>query len=165
MLLLLTTLGLSGQTQLKKIVFGSGGKTTNQVQITNVTIGQPAVRILQNETNKAFVGFWYNTPMIPLKPLPNIPKPVRQILSLKVFPNPASDYANIEYKKSNSPSTLIPALITVYDVHGRLMKEIDITNDSDSQRLILNTSGFSKGMYTINMKIGKNTISQKLIVL
>ena len=72
---------------------------------------------------------------------------------LEIYPNPASDYININTEKIKS--------INIYDLQGKLMKSIDCKDDITN----VNISDFAKGVYfieTFDNKYNKN--KTKLVV-
>ena len=73
--------------------------------------------------------------------------------NLEIYPNPASDYININTEKIKS--------INIYDLQGKLMKSIDCKDDMTN----VNISDFAKGVYfieTFDNKYNKN--KTKLVV-
>ncbi len=73
--------------------------------------------------------------------------------NLEIYPNPASDYININTEKIKS--------INIYDLQGKLMKSIDCKDDITN----VNISDFAKGVYfieTFDNKYNKN--KTKLVV-
>jgi PKD repeat protein len=71
-----------------------------------------------------------------------------EILSIDLFPNPASDNIIINYGKTLKNSTL-----EIYDVTGQLIKKENIDQASTQS---INISEFPKGLYILKISDGKN---------
>jgi peroxidase len=78
--------------------------------------------------------------------------------SLKIYPNPVSDVMNINLGTTGQSGT-----IRVFTAQGILMKTI-ITG-ANEKNIRINTSGFSKGIYIINVITGKQKQSFKFVKL
>lgn len=77
----------------------------------------------------------------------------------KVYPNPASQYAYIDYQVNESSR----AKITVRNLLGRVVGEYDLSKQ-DSQ-IKINTSEFESGVYFYTLSVdGKSVKAKKLIV-
>lgn len=74
---------------------------------------------------------------------------------LKVFPNPATNYLNIEVPNGLMHS----ASLFIYDVRGQLVKSI---NDYDFS--LIDVSDFSVGMYFIEIHTGDTIYNGKVII-
>lgn len=79
-------------------------------------------------------------------------------ISLKVFPNPASNNVNIAYNLNN------PGRVTanIYAMNGRILQTIDNGYcDTGVQKINYNCSALEKGMYLVELKVkrGNSTIS------
>ena len=81
-----------------------------------------------------------------------------QEISLKVFPNPATDIVNITYSNQQAYQEL-----RVQDINGKtiLAKKIDY-NDGTEQTL--NVSSWPKGNYIVSLQGTQGTVSKKLLV-
>jgi hypothetical protein len=73
---------------------------------------------------------------------------------LEIYPNPANDYANIHSQRYPIRE------VNVYDVTGKLIKNIPLTVDQNTVRL--NTADLSKGVYFISVKTTTAVYRQKL---
>ncbi len=78
-----------------------------------------------------------------------------EVETLKVYPNPANDFATIELASTAA------ATIHVFDVNGRLVNSV-FSNASDFVNL--NTSNLSNGIYYVQAKQDGKLFVQKLIV-
>lgn len=79
--------------------------------------------------------------------------------SLEVFPNPSLGIFNLIV---SNPLTGI-ADIVVYDLQGRRMMEKQFSASIASNKFSLDLSGFSIGMYLLNVSINGSNFSKKLI--
>lgn len=83
------------------------------------------------------------------------------INSVQLFPNPATDFANLTFNLMESATVQI----NVVDMIGKTVQLLSNgTLASGSQRFEINTSDLSKGIYLINIVIDGQTITHKLIV-
>ena len=76
---------------------------------------------------------------------------------LKIYPNPANDFINIQIDNINLSE---PLTLEVYDVTG---KKVFISSLTQMQNK-LNISDWAKGMYMIEISQNKNSIHKKIIV-
>ena len=86
---------------------------------------------------------------------------IKQLINLKLYPNPAKDYVFVNYTLvSNGNVTL-----KIYSMNGILMKSIKRGNQQagvyDFQ---LRTSDFPSGMYNCVIRQNRKKISEKLII-
>lgn len=80
---------------------------------------------------------------------------------LNIYPNPFNDKLNITFsnnEKSNS-------IIEIYNQTGALVKTLSIEKKSGNQEIEINTEDLSNGIYFVNLKIGENKISRKIVLL
>lgn len=76
---------------------------------------------------------------------------------IKVYPNPANDVLNIDL--SNLPKSEITT--EIHNTIGQLVYETKTFNHN----LVINTSSFAGGVYTVNIKQGGKTIAVKKVVI
>lgn len=81
-------------------------------------------------------------------------------LKLKVYPNPATQNVSIEVNGNSNTN----ALITVYDLNGRLMFSENKMVLQGLNTLKINVSSLTKGIYLIKTRIEGKLYSNKLIV-
>ncbi len=78
-------------------------------------------------------------------------------VTVKVYPNPANDIMNIDINEIDHTQ---PLQLTIYDVLGKT-----VYSSSLSQMLnTVNTSHWSKGVYTISLSQNQNSIYKKIII-
>jgi hypothetical protein len=79
--------------------------------------------------------------------------------SFNVYPNPASDLLNVQFEaKFNSIAT-----IKVYDVTGRIVFEQKQVALNGINKHLINTSGFMKGMYMLEVETGESNLKTRFI--
>lgn len=81
--------------------------------------------------------------------------------SVNVYPNPAADYANVDLTIVNAGN----AVVKIYDVNGKMVhtEKLGYLGEGNHQ-YSLNCSKFNHGMYLVNIIIGKEAATTKLIV-
>jgi len=77
--------------------------------------------------------------------------------TISIFPNPATGEFFIRKDVSINVENA-----SIYDVSGRLMLNIDITNTNEI--ITVNVSGWSKGIYFVNINYENTAISKKIIL-
>jgi len=78
---------------------------------------------------------------------------------LSVFPNPANEWARVEFELG-SPKT---ALIEVYSAYGQLLNRVASTRSSMHQ-LDIDTSNFPNGIYFVRISVDDSALSKRLLV-
>jgi len=95
-----------------------------------------------------------NTPM-------GVTADIKGDISLNVFPNPATDNAQVNYSLSNETNVTI----SIYDVAGKLVASQDKGSQSAGRHFSsINTSDMANGFYTVTVKTNNGTTTTKLIV-
>lgn len=80
---------------------------------------------------------------------------------LNIFPNPATDYIDIQFNNIESNKT---AEIVIIDAQGKLVQQTTSDTFGEVSKRI-NVSNLSKGMYFVKIKIRHQVISGEFIVL
>lgn len=80
--------------------------------------------------------------------------------ALKLYPNPASDYANIEYKLKKSTQVTVQ----VIDLSGRNVLELNLGTRSGQLKERINLDNLSAGTYILRMQAGNQVTTNKLII-
>ena len=78
-------------------------------------------------------------------------------VTIKVYPVPAKDFVNIAISDMNDTQ---PLHVNVYDVLGKIMYSSSLSQNDNK----LNTSNWSKGLYTIEIVQNQKSIHQKIII-
>ncbi len=81
--------------------------------------------------------------------------------SIKIFPNPASNFLNIEYDFGKNEITKCE----IFDVLGNIiLSQILVENTINPRQLQLDISSFSSGFYWIRLESGFQFYTQKIII-
>ncbi|OQX77860.1 MAG: hypothetical protein B6D61_06540 [Bacteroidetes bacterium 4484_249] len=73
---------------------------------------------------------------------------------IKLFPNPANDYVNIElFSKANI------SFIEIINLQGRIVKSQRVANNQNT----VDVRDLSKGVYLIRMQTGEGVVMKKFI--
>jgi YD repeat-containing protein len=75
--------------------------------------------------------------------------------SLKIYPNPAANFVNIEL-----PASVFEADILVYDMQGKTVKEAKVTTENNK----LDLSGLTAGFYLLNIKTTDGEGTKTLVI-
>jgi blue copper oxidase len=76
---------------------------------------------------------------------------------IKVYPNPVSDMMNIDINEIDQTQ---PLQLAIYDVLGKIVYASSISQMQSA----INTSHWSKGIYTISLSQNQNSIHKKIII-
>lgn len=79
--------------------------------------------------------------------------------NLKIFPNPASDFINLEFSMKKALDTDI----FITDAVGRVIKQIDNMNNIFNYSKNIDISGFEQGIYFLNIKTKYGILSRKIL--
>ncbi|NMH27896.1 alkaline phosphatase [Flavobacterium silvaticum] len=79
--------------------------------------------------------------------------------SMQLFPNPASGYVTLALELNN-PSAIS---VGIYDMAGRRVNQFNRSEFAKSFNLDINTSGYTRGVYVINVQTEEGQFSKKLI--
>ncbi|MEP5338957.1 MAG: T9SS type A sorting domain-containing protein [Algibacter sp.] len=77
--------------------------------------------------------------------------------AISLFPNPTTGWFSIESESSVNIEKAI-----IYDISGRLISNIDLSNNSKTKTI--NLSGASKGLYFVNIHSNNGMITKKIIL-
>ncbi len=88
---------------------------------------------------------------------PEAVEPVMTSLAVRVYPNPVSDQAVIEFRNENQ----VPFTFEVYALDGRVVRRADNIRDS---RVIFQRGNLPAGIYAYRLSGNHSTASGKLIV-
>jgi TRAP-type uncharacterized transport system substrate-binding protein len=82
-------------------------------------------------------------------------------MGMHIFPNPAYDVINIQYELKTSSELHI----TLFDLSGkRVVTLFNGKQTQGNQELILNTSELNKGIYLLQMNVGNEILTRKVII-
>ncbi|HEY3874983.1 MAG TPA: T9SS type A sorting domain-containing protein [Candidatus Kapabacteria bacterium] len=112
----------SAQVMLRSAVVASSGSiVTNGTQAAAITVGQPVVGVASNGQMVGQFGFWTSPAVAPLQGVSAGPA---LGLSIKTWPNPASDAATVRVTLA-SATTLE---LSLYDITGKQVELISNAN-------------------------------------
>ncbi|MFA7081937.1 MAG: T9SS type A sorting domain-containing protein [Bacteroidales bacterium] len=77
--------------------------------------------------------------------------------TIKVYPNPARDYINVDIESTNFKQSHIE----LYDMQGKLVKKAKLKSKQENR---VDVSNLNAGAYTYNVSLNAKTISGKIIV-
>ena len=83
---------------------------------------------------------------------------INNVNSLFVYPNPATDFINIELKSSLTKSTL-----EIYSLYGRLILSEKLL--PNTKKIVLNTTSLYNGTYHIQLKTKSETLIEKFSII
>jgi hypothetical protein len=81
--------------------------------------------------------------------------------SVRVYPNPASDYARVNFSADRNGS----ALFTLYSITGRQVLEANKSFTKGINEMTISTSDFSEGLYIYKLKIDDKVSTGKLNIV
>lgn len=82
--------------------------------------------------------------------------------SLKIYPNPVKDNANISFNLNKKENVEI----NVFNLSGKLVKSINLQSlPAGNQKTVINCSSLDKGVYIVQLKAGNKTTSSKFIIM
>ncbi|MDO5978518.1 T9SS type A sorting domain-containing protein [Flavivirga spongiicola] len=79
--------------------------------------------------------------------------------AISLYPNPAK---SIFYIKNDSFINL--EKVNMYDISGRLISKVDISNNDSSKTKTINVTGLSKGIYFVNIHSDSAMITRKMVL-
>ncbi len=89
--------------------------------------------------------------------------PVEDITTLQLYPNPATQFTQIQYTLDNSENS--PYQLRVYDKLGRLVASEDFQANQYQGTYFLNTQTLSAGMYFIELSNAQAKQQAKLLIV
>lgn len=89
------------------------------------------------------------------------PTSVHNILKeteVNVFPNPSNDYLNVDFTLNETADINI----TLTDLAGKTLYQRALPNANGNQGLVINTSAFANGMYTLTLRTKDGIVTRKV---
>jgi hypothetical protein len=80
----------------------------------------------------------------------------------EAYPNPAAESFTIDYEL---PENSINAIVSLYDVSGKTIKQIELNGSTGRQQLNLSVGDLSSGMYFYSLEIDGHRQTTKRISL
>ncbi|MCD4772082.1 MAG: T9SS type A sorting domain-containing protein [Bacteroidales bacterium] len=81
-------------------------------------------------------------------------------ISMNIYPNPSSDFINIELKNTDSKQLSI----SISDMSGRIVFQENVKTISSNYSKKIDVSAFAKGNYLLNIKSGNKRNTEKFVV-
>lgn len=155
-----STLNLDADSTYLVVVgsFGDGGATDDLVVGTSG----------QSEAQTSFYfdmtdQTWYyttSTPMVRLNVGVNAVNTIADLTTFGVYPNPATDKANIEFELKNEAN----ATVSITDLSGKVVYTENLVNKTGKNTVSVNTTSFANGVYVVNFTTANGVATQKLVV-
>ncbi len=83
-----------------------------------------------------------------------------EAIEVSVWPNPAQFSTTVHLRHLN----LEPTTLRMFDLSGRLIQEQLVQQDGGSSEIVLHTSGYSNGIYLLQIQSGTQTRTSKLVI-
>ncbi len=83
---------------------------------------------------------------------------------INLYPNPATDFVNINFTPSERLENIMPTMIRLQDLTGKIIFQETVFNPNDEYQKELDVRNLPKGMYIIQITSGKESQASKLIV-
>ncbi|GIV34607.1 MAG: hypothetical protein KatS3mg031_2142 [Chitinophagales bacterium] len=80
--------------------------------------------------------------------------------ALIIYPNPARDQFVVEMTKTD----VLPSAVAVYDMLGKQISLVRLSDSSPRNRLVFETSSFTDGVYFIKLFSDQGVVSKKIVV-
>ncbi len=141
------------------------GQAPKKLTETNFLLFNPAKSSNTTVNLKASYSKYYRDRLLTQKPVENkvvaLPEPrVEKITISSIYPNPASQYATIDYTVQYNFTT---ASVSFYNLLGKQIGEFELSKNSDKLRV--NVSNWDSGMYMYKLTIdGRKVSTKKLLV-
>lgn len=130
-----------GQVLERQVIGSSGTAINNTNTILNFTIGEPVIGTIATTNNEVKQGFWHTSVAITL----SNDDFINDKLSLQLFPNPVSDYLNINF----TDATTSNYTLDVYDMTGK--RQMNATMLAGENQHRMNIQHLASGIYLISV--------------
>lgn len=113
-------------------------------------------------TKKAAVySAWSETWWFTVDKTSSVFNPIQKLKNIQLFPNPSQERANLILDLTEGEKVAVSAT----DILGKQTRKVfEGFLGGGSQRIVLETAGWSKGIYLVQIQVGESFIVQKLIV-
>ena len=148
-ILVLSFSNIFSQTLSPEIITTSGCYYTNPYASLSVTIGEPITETISDSAIILTQGFQQSSYVITV---------IEEILSdnfkVKVYPNPATDYINIDFNTKDN----YDFLIQLSDANGKILLKENVQSESFSKKINLNI--YATGTYFLRLTSEKGNFSK-----
>ncbi len=90
-----------------------------------------------------------------------VPEQAQRLALEEPYPNPASDSVSIAFELPADAGT---AVITIYDLAGRIVESFNIASEAGRQTISLNTSAYRSGVYLATLATNTASVSRRFII-
>ncbi len=80
-------------------------------------------------------------------------------MDMVVYPNPVTDVLNVSFNTAKAMN----ANLSLTDINGKQLVTENFVTKSGNNKIILNTSSLSKGIYLVNIKLPEGTVVERFI--
>jgi len=80
-------------------------------------------------------------------------------ISYQLYPNPVRDRLQVTI----NPTGKVSVTISLYDMHGRLLRQLPAKEASDGYTETLDMTGLAKGSYLLRIQTGNDTVHEKIV--
>lgn len=156
------------------IVIESGGVFVSwDMQSTSVYLGCLLIQPFAYQSYEVFQNIWgiyrfreTQDPMIAISiakySIPTgVAMPDEKSLSLSVFPDPASNEANLLYSINENRSD---GVIRITDIQGKIIQQYDLGIKAGTRQMTVDVSQLPQGVYFATLVSGKEHVTKKLVV-
>lgn len=145
----------SNAQDISKQVIGASGETlTGTSYVLAFTVGESIVGEIQNNATLS-QGFWS---ILLNEGTLSVDYEDEIIEHIKIYPNPVSDYLNINTSNKLSSKTSV----SLYDLNGKLLMVKDINANMDTR---LNMTKLSHGLYFLTIKTLDNRYNNTIKII
>jgi hypothetical protein len=138
---------VKAQSVSPEVVANGGDYFENSQVSVSWTVGEIAVETYIGSNNILTQGF--QQPLLGVSSIVENPD-----FNVNVYPNPALNYVKVELDDQN-----LPAVLLVYDINGKLVKNLNL-NENITE---INIEGLNKGTYIIRLQHNGEESVYKLV--
>ena len=85
---------------------------------------------------------------------------INNLYDVSIYPNPFNNVATVYVSNPNSENRMVT--FTLYDLAGRVIKDVDAEN---SEYLSITSQGLAKGMYIYEIRVNNEIINSGKVVI
>ena len=162
--ILLLSLGFNTYSQeISKSVFSSGNGEFTSVLGVNIqfTIGQSFLTNVLSDNKGSFLTQGFEQPTNSNNAGLLSPEfPDLELVKMDVYPNPASDYTDLELNMIDNNG----AKVAIIDMFGQSVKTQNFNVEKGQQKLHFAFGSLAAGVYTVKVNANQRVYAKKLIV-
>lgn len=139
---LLTSRGFSQDIRPSSILTSGTSLNQNGIKLS-YTVGDISVKGLSNGNSNLGQGF--TSSAVQSTTVTAIQEPIKELLQVKLYPNPASDLLFVDIENSEDPNIQI----SIYDISGKLISKE--TYVAQNNHIGINTQQWQTGSYLLQL--------------